>query len=94
MWFTSTHGRIEIQMTLKQAQSCTHPGPCDDDVLALSNERSIRRQLEKIDPESLRNELREYGAWDETELADHPQNLQRILWIAAGDICENHWSKS
>jgi DNA-binding FadR family transcriptional regulator len=89
MWFTSTHGTIEIQMTKAQAESASHPGQCDDDVRALSNHRKIRAQLERIDPKTLRDELREYGAWDEEELADHDQNLQRILWIAAGDILEN-----
>lgn len=92
MWFTSSHGTIEIQMTLAQAQSASHQGQCDADVLALSNHRKIRPQLERIDHEALRNELREYGAWDEQELADHAQNLQRILWIAAGDIVENKFT--
>jgi hypothetical protein len=32
--------------------------------------------------------LKEYGAWDRQELADHDQNLQRILWLAACDITE------
>ncbi len=94
MWFTSSHGTIEIEMTMAQAQSATHPGQCDADVMALSQHRKIRRQLERIDPEVLRKELREYGAWDDEDLADHAQNLQRILWIAAGDIVENQWSKS
>lgn len=88
MWFTSSSGRIEIEMTLAQAQSASHQGQCDVDVLALSNHRKIRAQLERIDPKALRDELREYGAWDDQELADHGQNLQRILWIAAGDIVE------
>lgn len=60
------------------------------DVMRLSQERKIRRQLEKINPEDLKRELREYGAWDDEELADHAQNLQRILWIAAGDITERN----
>lgn len=89
MWFTSSHGTIEIHMTMAQAESASHQGQCDDDVLALSNNRKIRAQLERIDPKVLRDELREYGAWDDQELADHGQNLQRILWIAAGDIVEN-----
>ena len=89
MWFTSSHGTIEIEMTMAQAQSASHQGQCDDDVMALSNNRKIRRQLERITPEVLRKELAEYGAWDEQELANHSQNLQRILWIAAGDIVEN-----
>lgn len=90
MWFTSSHGTIEIQMTKSQAMSASHQGQCDDDVRALSMVRKIRIQLERIDPKALRDELREYGAWDDQELADHEQNLQRILWIAAGDIVENH----
>ena len=86
MWYSSSSGRIQLQLTLKQAQSASHSGQCSDDVLALSKVPSIARQLAKIDPEVLRSELREYGAWDAKELADHDQNIQRILWIAAGDI--------
>ena len=88
MWYSSSSGRIELQLTLSQAQSASHSGQCDADVLALSKVPSIARQLAKIDPEVLRSELREYGAWDAKELADHDQNIQRILWIAAGDIKE------
>jgi len=91
MWFSTSSGRIEIEMTMAQAESAAHPGQCDADVLALSNNRKIRRQLEALDPELVREELREYGAWDEEELADHAQNLQRLLWIAAGDIVENQF---
>ena len=47
---------------------------------------AIARQLRAIDPALLREELGGYGAWDETELADHAQNLQRLVWLAAGDI--------
>ena len=79
-------------MTMAQAESASHQGQCDADVLALSNHRKIRAQLERIDPKALRDELREYGAWDDQELADHEQNLQRILWIAAGDIVENKFT--
>lgn len=88
MWFTSSSGRIEIQMTKTQAVACTHPGPCDADVAALSVHPPIARQLAKLDPELLKKELREYGAWDEDELNHHEKNLQRILWIAAGDIAD------
>jgi len=89
MWWTSSCGRIELRILRKQAEACSHQGPCDDDVEALSKEPAIAEQLEAIDPEILRCELREYGAWDDKELADHEQNLQRVLWIAAGDINED-----
>jgi folate-binding Fe-S cluster repair protein YgfZ len=87
-WFTSSSGRIEIQMTLEQAQSASHQGRCDDDVLALSKVPEIAAQLEAIKPGILAAELKQYGAWDDNELADHQQNIQRILWLAAGDIVE------
>jgi hypothetical protein len=90
MWFTSSSGRIELKMTLEQARSASHQGQCDNDVRELSKVPAIARQLAKIDPAILATELREYGAWDDQELADHDQNLQRLVWIAAGDIVEEH----
>lgn len=41
-----------------------------------------------IDPDDIREELREYGAWDEEELEDDDENRERILWIAACNIRE------
>lgn len=88
MYFCTSSGRIDLEMTKEQAESASHSGQCDDDVMALSKEPGIASQLEKIDPAELAGELKEYGAWDETELADHDQNLQRLVWIAAGDIAD------
>jgi hypothetical protein len=87
-WFTSSSGHIELQISLSDAQSASHSGSCDDDVEALSKVPYIADQLSKIDPQKLQDELRGYGAWNADELADHDQNLQRILWIACGDIVE------
>lgn len=84
----ATFNCFEIKMTRKQAASASHPGPCDADVMALSKVPAIARQLAALDPSAVRAELREYGAWTEEELADHAQNLQRVLWIAAGNIKE------
>ena len=44
MWFTSSSGRIELEMTLERAESASHQGPCDEDVLALK-EKNVK--LEK-----------------------------------------------
>lgn len=90
MWYSSESGRIELQMTMEQARSASHQGQCDADVKALSQVPNIARQLAKIDPVVLAAELRAYGAWDTKELANHEQNLQRLLWIAAGDIVERY----
>lgn len=40
------------------------------------------------DPEAARRTLREYGAWDETELADDEANKRRLLWVMLGDFAE------
>lgn len=88
-WFSTGSGRIELQLTLEQARSASHQGQCDEDVRALSQQPDITKQLNAIDPALLREELREYGAWDEQERQDHQQNLQRILWLAAGDIVDD-----
>ena len=89
MWFSTSSGRIELRMTLAQARTASHAGSCDDDVKWLSQRPDIANQLDAIDPALLADELREYGPWDETELADHDQNLQRLVWLAAGDIVDN-----
>ena len=78
--------RFVIEMTLDQALSASHPGPCDEDVAVLVFELS--EQLDKLDPAEVAAELSEYGAWDPDELCDHNENLERITWIAAGNIRE------
>lgn len=92
-WASSGCGRIEIQMSLAEAQSASHQGQCDDDVKALSELPHIDAQLAEINPVILVDVLREYGAWDAEQLADHEQNLQRLLWSLAGDIVGEENSK-
>lgn len=87
-WFTTSSGRIEIEIELEDARSGSHQGACDDDIAALRAVGYIAAQLEVMAPELLRAELKEYGAWDAEQLADHSDNLDRILWIACGDIVE------
>lgn len=81
-------GRVFLRMEEGQAHAAHHPGPCDDDVRTLSNDTDMGGQLDALDPVMCREVLREYGAWNETELQDHAQNLQRLLWLAAGDIVD------
>ena len=90
MYYTSNSGLIELSITKHQAATCSHSGPCDADVLALSKVPSIARQLAKVDAGILRNELQGYGAWSDVELSDHAQNLQRLLWLACGDIADGN----
>ena len=90
MYWTESLGRIELQITKAQAQSCSHPGQCEQDVEALMKAPSIARQLKKLDPALVATCLKEYGAWDEIELSNHNDNLTRLLWCACCDISEGN----
>ena len=90
-WWTCGSGYVELQMTMVQAERCSHSGDCDADVTALRrHEPEIAAQLAALDPRNVRKTLAEYGCWDTTELADHDRNLQRVLWLAASDIAEGN----
>lgn len=84
----ATFERLELQLTADDAASGAHPGQCDDDITALRRVPYIAEQLAALDAASLSAELREYGAWDDAELADHDANLSRILWLACGNIVD------
>lgn len=84
----ASFNRFELAMTKHQAASASHSGQCDHDVARLATVPAIKRQLWKLNPADVRAELREYSAWSVEELANHEQNLHRILWIAASNIVE------
>jgi hypothetical protein len=77
-----------LNMTLPDALSASHQGRCDDDVVILAETGYIAEQLYNIGEDFIRAELRGYGAWDDTELADAALNRHRIVWIAACNIRE------
>lgn len=86
-WNSSNYGN-DLRLTSQDAANCTHSGSCDNDVLLVSRKSYVKKQTDKLDPIQLVKELHEYGAWDKTELQDHNQNIQRWIWISAGDIFE------
>ena len=87
-WFSSS-GRLNLTFpTLEDAQYCAHQGDCLPLVRETVGLDWMASQLAKIDPDVLRSELSEYGAWDSDELSDHDDNLERLVWLAAGDVAE------
>lgn len=88
VWWSCGSGRIELSFTVAQYRSAGHGGDCSADVDALLTHPDVAPQLAAIDPAALRDELREYGAWDADELADHVANLRRLVWLAASDLCD------
>lgn len=88
MWWSTSSGLIELNITKSQALKAAHQGACDDSVMELSKHPKIASQLNKLLPHIVKDELAEYGAWNDLELSNHSQNLQRLLWLACGDINE------
>lgn len=88
VWYSSS-GEIGLDINIEDARLGSHSGACDSDVRALSEEVYISRQLDKINPHTLACVLKAYGAWDIDELSDHHHNIQRLLWLACGDIVDN-----
>lgn len=65
---------------------CPHTGAADESIAYMLTLPEVITEISEIDPDKLRTELKEYGAWDDNELLDHNANLARILWIASGNI--------
>ncbi len=90
MYWTDSYGFIELNITKAQARAGHHQGQCDQDIADLRRVPSIKKQLDRLDPDRVREVLRDYGAWDDDDLSDHDANLDRLLWIACGDIVEGN----
>lgn len=88
LFFTSGCGRIQLVIKDEDIDACSHQGQCYQDVKETRRKAYIREQLDKVDPEHLRQYLKEFGAWEPEELQDHEDNLDRLLWTACCDIRE------
>jgi len=89
-WWSTSSGRIELQLWLSDSSAGHHQGDCLQDVQELLAVPYIYNQLVVLDSDLIAAELGEYGCWDDAELGDHSANLERLLWIACGDIQEEH----
>jgi hypothetical protein len=90
--YWASFNRFELRISGAAVAGCAHPGPCDSDVAYWAPQ--VREQMErdnfpnKPTPEKIRAELAEYGAWDDSELADDAANWERLVWIAAGNVAD------
>ena len=88
-FWTCGSGFIELEFeSLEQIAACGPPGDAEDAVRDLAQVPSIALQVRAWDGEKLARTLKEYGAWDAEELADHEMNIIRMLWIASNDVLE------
>jgi hypothetical protein len=79
----------EIELDIEDAKMGSHSGDCESDVKYLMQIPYIKSQLDEIDPEKLKQELHDYGAWDDEELSNHEDNKMRILWESCNLIVED-----
>ena len=77
--------RFEFVMPQAAVDEIATPGPSDEAVEYWATK--IRRP-HTVTPEALREELEDYGAWEDFELEDDEINWERIIWIGACDIKE------
>jgi len=85
----ATFNRFELEMTLVQALSVSKGGPdATEKVEVVLQDKKIAAQLDAIGFENIRDELKEYGAWNDDELTDDDANCTRIVCIAGGNIRE------
>ena len=92
-YFSTSSGTIEIMIDLDDAYMGSHPGDCEPGVRTLIELPYIAEQLARYSDDHIRDELKEWGAWDDEELADDEMNLVRLVWIACGEIREEAANK-
>lgn len=64
-------------------EDCSHSGQCIDDVKFWVKELEL-----DADNDEMKEYLKRFGAWDDEELEDKEDNLERMLWIICNDIKE------
>ena len=91
--YWAAFNRFDLRLSGYAVLACSHGGDCELDVKFHS--KRVKEQMEKDNfktrptPDQIRAELKEYGAWNQEELADDEANFQRIVWLAACDISES-----
>lgn len=77
-----------LNITKAVANECSRSGNNEYSVNYYTNLPKYRKQLLKLDKEQVRQELNDLGAWEDNELENHEDNLQRLFWLACGNIMD------
>jgi hypothetical protein len=85
----ATFERFDITLPRDVALACSAPGrDAEPWIIQAMLAPALARQLVRLDPALVADELRQWGAWSDDELAQHHLNLRRIVWLAASNIRE------
>ena len=77
-----------LNITKAVANECSRSGNNEYSVNYYMNLPKYKKQLLKLDKEQVRNELNDLGVWEDDELKNHENNLQRLFWLACGNISD------
>lgn len=77
-----------LNITKAVANECSQSGNNEYSVDYYMNLPKYKNQLSKIDKNELIKELTDYGAWEDDELENHEDNLQRLFWLSCGNIMD------
>lgn len=82
-----------IELPIEIIELCPLSGACDTAIAIMRKLPEVIAELSQIEPAKLIQELSKYGAWEPEELANHEDNLDRILWLACSDIREGKFDE-
>lgn len=79
---------VELRINLRDAEKIRGPGDLENAVRDIMEKPYLAKQLARLNPKKVREELQRYGAWSRKELDDPEMNLVRLIWILASNILE------
>lgn len=82
-----------LNITKVVATERSQSGNNEYSVYYYMNLPKYKRQLSKIDKTELVNELNDLGVWEDSELENHNDNLQRIFWLSCSNIMDIIYAK-
>ena len=80
----------DLKITRNDANFCSQSGDMEQNCKQVMKKPYIKKQLEKLEPEKLAKELKEFGAWDSEQLENHEENILRWFWSSCCDISDRN----
>lgn len=77
-----------LNITKTVANECSRSGDNEYSVNYYMNLPKYKKQLNKLDKAQVRAELNDLGVWEDDELDNHEDNLQKLFWVSCGNISD------
>jgi hypothetical protein len=83
------YSHIELEIPRACIEDCSGPGDASDAVTYWLKRPEIATQFDGLTLLDTARMLYGYGAWEAEELADRDTNIQRLLWLACGQLYDD-----